>query len=124
MIEPNPVMVFTSSMGVPALILMMSPSVKPSWEATWIMFCPAAAGALNWVLAGAAFAGAAFDAFLAFFFFGLPLPPPIMAPMPPRQQQHKQISTIHNQIGNCEPQEPEAVDPELADPEESLAQDP
>jgi len=49
-----------------------------------------------------------------------------MAPMPPPwQQQHKQMSTIHNQIGNCEPQEPDALDPELSfDPEESLAQDP
>jgi len=79
---------------------------------------------------GAGAAGLALESLaLVFFFLGF-LPPDIMEPMPPWQQQHKQMRTIHSQIGNCEPQEPEAVEPEdpedppLADPEESLAHDP
>jgi len=71
---------------------------------------------------GAAAAGKGLD--LNFFFVGLPLPRDIIAPIPPILQQHKQARTIQSQIGNCEPQEPDAVDPELIDPEESLAQDP
>jgi len=51
-----------------------------------------------------------------------------MAPMPPWQQQHKQMRMIHSQIGNCEPQEPDAVEPELAADEaqepDEVAQDP
>jgi len=64
------------------------------------------------------------------FFLDLALPPDMLqAPIPPILQQHKQARTIHSQIGNCEPQEPEALEPELrpsmlADPEESLAHDP
>jgi len=47
-----------------------------------------------------------------------------MIPMQPAKRQHG-TTTNHSQIGNCEPQEPEATDPEeAADPEESLAQDP
>jgi len=76
-------------------------------------------------------AGAAFALFLALFFFS----PPIIAAqqaIPPKQvqaivQKHKRGAKfqIHIQIGNCEPQEPDAVEPELtADPDESLAQDP
>lgn len=61
--------------------------------------------------------------FLLFFFLGFL--PPVIAPIPPAmQQQHKPRRTIHSQIGNCEPEKPDAVEPELADPEESLAQDP
>jgi len=48
----------------------------------------------------------------------------MQAPIAPILKQHKQARTIHNQIGNCEPQEPDALEPELIDPEESLAQDP
>jgi len=65
------------------------------------------------------------------FFLDLALPPDMLQypPIPPILQQHKQARTIHSQIGNCEPQEPEALEPELrpsmlADPEESLAHDP
>jgi len=64
------------------------------------------------------------------FFLGFFLPPDMLkAPIPPSVQQHKQARTIHSQTGNCEPQEPEALEPELrpsmlADPEESLAQEP
>jgi len=70
--------------------------------------------------------GAAGADFLLFFFLGF-LPPDIAAPPPARQQQHKPTRKIHSQIGNCEPKEPEAFDPELSelpDPEEALAQDP
>ena len=81
---------------------------------------------------GAGAAGLALESLaLDFFFFVGFFLPPIMEPIPPPwQQQHKQMRTIHSQIGNCEPHEPEAVepndpeDPSLADPEESLAQDP
>jgi len=64
------------------------------------------------------------------FFLDLGLPPDTQyPPIPPILQQHKQARTIHSQTGNCEPQEPEALEPELrpsmlADPEESLAHDP
>jgi len=68
-------------------------------------------------------AGAAGVDFLDFFFLGF-LPPIEAPPAPARQQQHNNKRTIHSQIGNCEPKEPDAVEPELADPEESLAKDP
>jgi len=71
---------------------------------------------------GAGAEGLAWD--LVFFLVGLPLPLDMQAPIAPILQQHKQARTIHSQIGNCEPQEPEAVEPELIDPEESLAHDP
>jgi len=44
--------------------------------------------------------------------------------MPPQQQHKNKMRRIHSQIGNCEPQEPEALAQEAADPEEELAQDP
>jgi len=84
----------------------------PAWPGTWSTAAGTGAGA----------AGLALDE--VFFFLGLLLPPDMQAPIPPILQQHKQARTIHSQIGNCEPQEPEAVEPELMDPEESLAQDP
>lgn len=61
-------------------------------------------------------------AFLVFFFFFLP--PMAEAPAPAQQQHNKARSRIHCQICNWDPQEPEVVKPELADPEESLALDP
>jgi len=60
-------------------------------------------------------------AFLDFFFLGFL--PPIIAPAPARQQ-HNSKRAIHSQIGSWEPKEPDALEPELADPEASLAQDP
>jgi len=117
MMEPKAFTVLTSCSGVPGPMSIMSPILKPESEATGIFVAPFATAFSKVVEAGATF-------LLGFFFGFLPLPP-IMAPMPPAwQQQHKQMRRIHSQIGNCEPQEPEAVDPELADPEESLAQDP
>jgi len=70
--------------------------------------------------AGAAGAAAGFLDFLVFFFVFLP---PMQAP-PPTQQQSKAKRTIHCQICNWDPKEPEAVDPELAEPEMSLALEP
>jgi len=76
---------------------------------------------------GAGAAGVDLEGFLLDFFLGF-LPLDIIPPIPPppaRQQQHKQRRAIHSQIGNCDPEEPDAAEPELAaDPEESLAQDP
>jgi len=69
--------------------------------------------------AGAAGAAAGFLDFLVFFFVFLP---PMQAP--PTQQQSKAKRTIHCQICNWDPKEPEAVDPELAEPEMSLALEP
>ena len=46
------------------------------------------------------------------------------APAPPRKQQSKASTRSHCQICSWEPQEPDAVEPELADPKESLALDP
>lgn len=68
-------------------------------------------------------AGAAGVSFLVFFFLGFFLPPIVAAPAPPRQQSKAKTSS-HCQICNWEPQEPDAVEPELAEPEESLALDP
>jgi len=45
--------------------------------------------------------------------------------MPPQQQHKNKMRRIHSQTGNCEPQEPEASAPQVADAEEEeLAQDP
>lgn len=67
-------------------------------------------------------AGAAGLALLFFFFLAFPLP--IEKAPPPAQQQHNTKRRSHCQICNCEPKEPEAVEPELAELEESLALDP
>jgi len=68
-------------------------------------------------------AGAAGLAFLLFFFLGF-LPPHMELIAPAWQQQHNAKMMTHCQICNCEPHEPDAVEPELPDPEESLALDP
>merc|ERR1711970_606976 len=66
---------------------------------------------------GAGAAGAA-AGFLDFFFFLVPFLP-MPAKPPPAQQQHRARRRIHCQICSWEPQEPLAVEPELAELEES-----